>query len=162
MPDAKRTWTVFAVYDDNEQRYSTFIDAPTVAEAERLAKVGADGPIIIAGVVAGRVHSVDATPENVTPIRGAGHAIEVSSVIVSSQPVIIPGRCPHCKADTRRAHALTETNLQYQDWKAHLGRDGKKLSHERDHTMTVGAMVPTVALRCTVCQHAIWDGVYGP
>ncbi len=152
---------MFAVYDDNEQSFVHFVQAKDVENARSKALRAADGVILIAGIVPGKVQPVDEAPPNVIPIRGRGHAIEVSSVVVSKRTVVLPGRCPNCKADTRRANALVEINLQHRYWNAHLSHNGKDLAHERGGKSRDGDMIETCAIRCSQCSHMIWDGLYG-
>lgn len=48
-----KTYTVIALYEDNNQRFATSVEANTPEEAEEAAKGEADAPIIVAGVIEG-------------------------------------------------------------------------------------------------------------
>ena len=60
MSARKKTYTVFAVYADNHQRHSTTVEAfsPTGAQIN-YTKDMSDHEMLIAGVVEGKVMSVD-------------------------------------------------------------------------------------------------------
>ena len=155
-------WTVFAVYDDNDQAFVHFIQAKDCAGARSKALREADGVILIAGIVPGKVQPVDET-SGVIPIRGRGHAIDVTAVYVTTKQIVVPGRCPGCKTDTRRANALIETNFVSRRWNAHLSHNGKDISAERGGRSIDGSkMIETTHLQCSGCSYVIWDGVtYG-
>lgn len=162
MASTKPYWTVFGVYDDNEQPFTDHVQASTWQEARSKVLRASDAVILIAGIVPGKVTPVDIDGANeVIPIRGHGHAIEVTSVMITKRQFALPGRCPSCKANTRRAGALVEVNLQYRYWNAHLSHSGKELSHERGGKSHDGDMIETCALRCAQCSHMVWDGIYG-
>lgn len=155
---AKPWWTVVAVYDDSDESFVHYTQAKDIDDAWRKALHAADGPIRKGGIFQGQIHPADEPDPGIVPIRGKGHAIEVHAVIVQRRQIVLPGRCPGCKSDTRRAHALRETNLRFQYWAAHLAHNGKDLSHERDHKHSEGNMIEAVGLRCGRCEHVIWDG----
>jgi len=58
MPD----YTVFAIYEDNHQRFATTVTAASPDAAETAAKLKASGPLVVAGVVEGRIMAVDEDP----------------------------------------------------------------------------------------------------
>ena len=155
-------WTVFAVYDDNEQSFVHFVQAKDVESARSKALRAADGVILIAGIVPGKVQPADEPHENVVPIRGHAHTITVSAIYIVAKEVVLPGRCPTCKADTRRANALVETNYVPRTWHAHLSHNGKDISAERGGKSIDGdKMVETAIIQCAKCRHLIWNGVHG-
>lgn len=151
-------WTVFAVYDDNDEPYTEYIKAKTWQEARKKALQKADGVILIAGIVPGRVQPVDVI-DNVAPIRGIEHAIEVNMVTVQRRALTVPGRCQKCKADLRRAHAIAEDSLVVRQNTVHLSQNQKDLAPERDGLQSDKKIIETVGLTCTKCKHVIWGGV---
>jgi hypothetical protein len=160
---SKQWWTVFAVYDDNEQAYVDHFEAKTWQEARSKALRKAEAVILIAGIVPGKVDSVDVdSTDNVIPIRGKGHAIEVAHVRITTRKIVIPGRCPGCKKDLRRANALVETYLVAHQWKAHLSHNDKDLSGERDGTMNriPKQVIDATRLECGSCGVMVWDGYH--
>ena len=160
MP-AVQEWTVFAVYDDNDEPYTEYIKAKTWQDARKKALQKADGVILIAGIVPGRVQPVDVI-DNVMPIRGPEHAIEVNAVIVQRRSVTIPGRCQKCKSDLRRADALREESLIVRVCNAHLSHNGKNLAYERIGTSADVKTIDTIGLTCNKCRHVVWGGIaYG-
>lgn len=162
MAGTKQFWTVFGVYDDNEQPYTTTVEAKTWQDARSKVLRASDAVILIAGIVPGKVTPVDFEGDNdVIPIRGKTHAVEVTEIMVTKRQFALPARCPNCKASLRRAGALVEVNLQYRYWKAHLSHNGRELSHERGGKSHDGDMLETCAIRCAGCSHMIWDGIHG-
>jgi len=161
---AVRNWfTVFAVYDDNEQPYIEFVEAKDKQEARSKALRKADGVILIAGIAPGKVEDADVEGlDNVVPIRGKEHAIEVTHVRITKRKVVLPGHCPACRHDFRRARSIAESFLMPALWPAHLSHNGKDLTHERDaHQVRDGAVIPLVTLSCGNCGHKIWEGMHG-
>lgn len=160
----KQWFTVFAVYDDNEQPWTESFEAKDVAEARSKALRKADGVILIAGIVLGKVTPVDIDGlDNIVPIRGKGHAIEVTHVRISKRKFVIPGRCPGCKKDLRRANAMIESFLMGRTWPAHLSHNGKDLVPERDVITRHGHIGPSydiVKLTCSDCRHVVWEGLH--
>lgn len=162
MGSTKPYWTIVGVYDDNKQPFTDCIQASTWQEARQKVLRKAEAVIDIGGIFPGKLTPVDISEhENVIPIRGRGHAIEVTSIVVTKREFMLPARCPSCKADTKRANALVEVNLQHRYWKAHLSHTGKDLAHERGGKSHDGDMIETCAIRCAQCSHMIWDGIYG-
>lgn len=159
----KQWWTVFAVYDDNEQSYVDHFEAKTWQEARSKALRKADAVILIAGIVPGKVDAVDVdSAENVVPIRGKAHAIEVAHVRIATRKIVIPGRCAKCKKDLRRASAIVETYLVAHQWKAHLSHNDKDISGERDGAIgrDKEQVIDAVRLECGSCGAMIWDGFH--
>lgn len=160
MTVASQWWTVFAVYDDTQEAFVHFAHAKDPEAAWKKALAAAEGPIHKAGIVPGKVAPVEEEDKHIIPIRGKGHAIKVSSVYVTTKEIVIPGRCPGCKSDTRKTGALLESNLVPRKWHAHLSHNGKDLSSERDGRCVDGRkIIETTAIMCTACERAIWDGV---
>ena len=158
---AKTWWTVSATYDDTGEAYVEHIEAKTWEDAWSKALRKADAVIRKAGIFAGRITAVDvAETESVVPIRGKNHAIEVANVRITTHKFIIPGRCPGCRKDLRRANALTETYLAAYHWKAHLSHNHKDLSTERDGFAgrVPEQVIDTARLVCSDCGKLIWDG----
>jgi len=157
----KSWWTVFAVYDEDNEPYVHFVEAIDVERARTRALRDAEGVILISGIVHGRVYPADTPTNTVTPIRGKEHAITVSHVRVTQKKLVIPGRCSKCKGDFRRAGALIETWFGPREWHGHLSHNGKDLSAERDGMLIEGglAMIDTVRLRCSGCGNDAWNGV---
>ena len=115
---SKQIWTVFAVYDDNEQSYVDHFEAKTWQEARSKALRKADAVILIAGIVPGKVNAVDVdSAENVVPIRGKSHAVEVAHVRVSPRAIVGGAIRPPPKR-LRRCAGLRETHER-------CGRDGR-------------------------------------
>lgn len=54
------TYTVFALYADNLQRYATSTEAESPEEAERIVRNDAEGELLIAGVIEGQHTCLDA------------------------------------------------------------------------------------------------------
>lgn len=158
MANTKHWWTVAAVYDDTDEPYTDYIEAATWQEAKTKALREAEAPIRIAGIFAGKLTAADAEGEHIIPIRGRGHVVSVNQIVVAPMDVRIPLRCPECRADLKKAHALIEVGLRYQYWHGHITHDGKAWAHERDDRRTEGDLVPAVALRCKKCNHFLWNG----
>ncbi len=159
----KQWWTVIGIYDDNEQSYIEYVEAKDKLDAKSKALRKADGPLIIAAIAPGKITDADIDGlDNVVPIRGKKHEIEVTNVRISRRRFLIPGRCPKCKKDLRRAGAMVETFLSSHHWPGHLASDGKTFAHERDFSATPVAdgTFERVILACSDCKHLIWDGLH--
>lgn len=161
---SKRWWTVFAVYDDNQQPYITHVEARDKADARSKALRAVDAVILIAGIAPGRILGANVDDlDEVVPIRGKRHEIEVTHARISKRTLLLPGRCPGCKKDLRRAGAMRERFLTSRSWAGHLSHDGKHFAHERDLVITHGAqegVFNLVMITCTACHHVIWDGLH--
>lgn len=161
---SRQTWTVFAVYDDNEQPYIAYVEAKNKTEARSKALRKADGVILIAGIAPGKISGADVDDlDNVVPIRGKHHEIDVTHVRISQRKFRIPGRCPACKKDLRRAGAMVEKFLVSRSWMGHLSHDGKHYAPERDLAERPSGQegrFDLVMLVCTECKHIIWDGLH--
>jgi|HubBroStandDraft_6_1064221.scaffolds.fasta_scaffold430565_2 hypothetical protein len=158
----KQWWTVFAVYDENEEPYIKFVQADDKAEARSKALRQADGVILIAGIAPGRVQDADVEGlDNVVPIRGKEHAIEVTHVRVTKRKIVVPGHCPKCKTNLRRAGAIIETLLDKRTWLSHLSSNGKDIVGEKVGSKTSDALVAElVTLDCAQCHHVFWEGLH--
>lgn len=154
------SWTVFATYDDTQEPFVFHVETKDPDTAWKRALLAAEAPIHKAGIVPGKVIPVPERDEEIVPIRGRGHAIRVASIVVAAREVVIPGRCPKCRADTRRTAALVETSHVPRQSFGHLSQNGKDLSAERDARASDGDdVVATTRIACAKCAHAIWDGI---
>jgi hypothetical protein len=169
MERRREPYTVYAVFDsDNTQRYTAYVDATDPSHAERLAERSANADIIIAGVVEGYVAPVDAVcRKDVTPLRGRGHIVWVSRLVVTSERFQIPRYCPRCRSDLQKINTLKQTNFPARIWDARLpsglsdGKDwGALLNEDRGATIHGNPKyhVPAVRLMCANCDGMIWDG----
>jgi hypothetical protein len=161
---SKQWWTVSAVYEDNEQAYVDHFEGKTWQEARTKAFRAAESPIVIAGIFPGKLLAVDPDEGgNVVPIRGKGHAIEVSHVVTIKRQFILPARCPDCKKDLRRMDSMVETYLAPRQWRAHLSHNNADIARERDGEISSHgtAFINAVRLECSVCGALIWDGLHG-
>jgi hypothetical protein len=159
---AKTWWTVHATYDDNAESYLGHFEARTWEDAQSKALRSVESPICGIAVFPGKIQAVNIDDKNVVPIRGKGHAIEVTHVRISTRQLIIPARCPKCKKDLRRANAIVETYLTAHQWRAHLSHNEKDLSGERDGALArvPKQVIDTARLECGACGAMIWDGFH--
>ena len=161
---AKRPWTVVAAYDEDGEPFYAVVEASDKTEALARAKRQADTIIIGIQVFEGKHKPVSLDSlDDITPIRGKGHEVEVTIVRVAKRRVHIPSRCPKCKRDLSRARALVETFLTEGTWAVHLAHDGRTLEHDRagGRRGVVGdakAEYALVRLTCSGCSMAIWEG----
>jgi len=158
---SKPWWTVFAVYADTEEGYVEHVQADDVAGARVKAYREAESVILIAGVVAGKVFSEEEAAADVTPLRGRGHAIVVSHVHVTERRVMLPSKCPKCRSDLRKPHAVMQGDLMLRRWTGHLTKTGDSVSAERDQHETSArhAIVEAAKLRCALCSTDLWNGI---
>lgn len=157
----KQWWTVSAVRADTEEGYITHVEAPDVAGAKARAYREADGVILIANVFAGKLESVEEPDSDVTPLRGRGHAITVMNVHAMPRKIVVPSKCPNCRADLRKPRAVTQTDLVGRVWDGHLTKTGDSLSAERDHSprLRIETAIEAARVRCAACKHSLWDGL---
>ena len=157
----KPWWTVFAVYADTEEGYVEHVQADDVAGAKARAYREAESVILIAGVVAGKVFTVEEPASDVTPLRGRGHAVTVSHVLVTERKVMIPSKCPKCRVDLRKPHAVTQGDLVFRRWTGHLTKTGDSVSGERDQQENSGrgTIIEAAKIRCSMCGSDLWNGV---
>lgn len=159
---SKEWWTVFAVYDDSEEPYIAHVQAEDKADARSKALRKADGVILIAGIAPGRIRDAGVEGlDDVVPIRGRVHLIEVTHVRIARRKIPLPSRCPKCRHDFKRAGALAETMLDTRQWLAHLSPTGKEVigeklagKHHRETTFEYAE------LRCASCAHPVWEGLH--
>ena len=139
------------------------VQADDKKDARSKALRKADGVILIAGIAPGRIEDADVDGmDKVVPIRGKEHAIEVTHVRTTKRKIVVPGRCPKCKVDLRRAASLVETMLDTRQWLAHLSSNGKDVTGERAQGKHHRAeTIEFVALDCAACGHGIWEGLHG-
>lgn len=157
----KRPWTVVAAYDEDGEPFYTVVEANDETEALSRAKRQADSIIIGIQVFEGKHKPVNLDKmDNIAPIRGKGHEIEVTLVRVTRRKVHIPSRCPKCKRDLSRARSLIETFMTESSWAMHLSHDGRTLEHDRDGGArgTGGAVLDLIQLTCSGCNKPIWEG----
>jgi len=165
-------YTVFAVYEDyNSRRYTTYVEAEGPEEAERKVIGGSAEGLIIAGVVEGRVGSIDCTDATIVPIRGRGYETSVARLTVEYLRVRFPFRCPSCRADLRKADALYQWDYWDHVWHGRLprvecvaeeGHVGIAVNQDvgaRSPTDVSGAVVAAVIL-CARCKHELWNGYH--
>lgn len=57
-----QTYTIVAIYEEDNQRYCTSVQAESPEEAESIASQEVSSPIIIAGVFLGEHYPVDEDP----------------------------------------------------------------------------------------------------
>lgn len=162
MP-AKPWWTVFAVYEDTEEPYVAYVQADDKKEARSRALQNADGVVLVAGIALGKITdaSVDGM-DNIVPIRGKTHAIEVTHVHVTRRKIVVPARCPGCRADLRKTAMIVETLLDTRQRVAHLSPNGKDIVDERSQGSRASAATShgLVDLACASCGHEIWKGLH--
>lgn len=159
----KQAWTVVATYDEDGERFYAVVEAKDPADAITLAKRKADGIVLWSGasIFKGSLTPVDIDGmDDVVPIRGKGHEIEVTLVRIAKRKVHVPSRCPKCKRDLSRARSLIETFWTESTWAMHLSRDGRSLEHDRDGGArgTGGENLGLIALACSGCSKTIWEG----
>ena len=164
---ANKQWTVYAVYihDQNEiEPYSKVIEAKTPEEAEAKTKAQADYVTKVLWIMPGKEQKlIVAGHTNVVPIRGKKHEIEVTNVRIARRRFYIPGRCPGCKKDLRRPHAMFEKYVEVKTWAGHLAHNSKDFIHERDFVHLRernNHIFDMVMLICRDCDHVIWDGLH--
>lgn len=158
---AKPWWTVTALYADTDEGYVTHVQADDVANAKARAYREAESVITIAAVFPGKLIAAEEPTSDVTPLRGRGHAIVASHVLVTERRVMLPSKCPKCRSDLRKPHAVTQCDLVVRRWTGHLTKTGDSVSAERDHH-DVGArnsIVDAAKLRCTMCSSDLWNGI---
>lgn len=158
---SKQWWTVFAVYADTEEGYVEHVEAADVAGAKAKAYREAESVILIAGVVAGKVNSEEELSTGVTPLRGRGHAVTVVQVHVTERKVVLPSRCPKCKADFRKPHSVLQGDLSLHKWSGHLTKRGDELAAEKNQDVHVVGrpVIHAAKLRCVMCNHDLWNGI---
>lgn len=164
---ANKQWTVFAVYlhgHEEIEPYSLVVEAKDRADAKAKAQSKAEYSMRVLWIQAGKI--VDAGVEdldNVVPIRGKKHEIEVTHVRIAARKFFIPGRCPGCKKDLRRPRAMVEKYIEVKTWAGHLSHNNKDFIHERDFIQLRernNDIFNTVMLICSECKHIIWDGLH--
>lgn len=159
---SKQWWTVFAVYDEDQQPFITFVEARDKPEAWTAACGKADGIIRPVAIAPDKIRDAGIEGlDDVVPIRGKEHAISVSRVRITKHVLVVPGRCPRCKCELRRTGAIVETMLDTRQWLGHLSANGKDVCGERDQGKHArGTTFEFVNLDCAKCGHAIWEGLH--
>lgn len=164
---ANSQWTVFAVYLHGQEEiepYSLVVEARDRADAKAKAKGKAEYSMKVLWIQAGKIVDVGVEDlDNVVPIRGKKHEIEVTHVRIAKRKFFIPGRCPGCKKDLRRPKAMVEKYVEVKTWAGHLSHNNKDFIHERDYVHARGRdndVFSIVMLICGECKHVIWDGLH--
>lgn len=160
----KQIWTVFGVYDEDQSPLIEFIEAKDKKDARSKVLRKVEGVILIAGIAPGKITGAGIDDlDDIVPIRGKQHEIEVTRIRVSRMQCFIPARCSKCKSDMRRAGALHETLFLPRDWAGHLSHDSKHYVHERDYVTSVNTatVFDNVMLICGNCGYAVWNGLQG-
>jgi hypothetical protein len=164
---ANKQWTVLAVYLHGQEEiepYSLIVEAKDRAEARSKALSKAEYSTKVLFILPGKVSDAGIEDlDNVVPIRGKKHEIEVHNVRIAKRKFFIPGRCPHCKKDLRRPCAMIEKYVAVQTWAGHLSHNNKDFVHERDFVKgrdRTRDVFDMVMLICKDCGHIIWDGLH--
>ncbi len=165
---ANKQWTVFAVYLHGQEEiepYSLVVDAKDRADARVKALTKAEYSTKVLFILPGKVADAGVEDlDNVVPIRGKRHEIEVTHVRIAKRKFFIPGRCPGCKKDLRRRASMVEKFIEVRTWAGHLSQNNKDFIHERDMGVNRSQHHNTfdvVMLVCSDCAHVIWDGLHG-
>lgn len=164
---ATKQWTVLGVYLHGQEEiepYSLVVEAKDRADARTKVLNKAEYSTKVLFILAGKVADAGVEDlDNVVPIRGKKHEIEVTNVRVAKRKFFIPGRCPGCKKDLRRPGAMFEKFIEVRTWAGHLSHNNKDFIHERDfkaHTESDKHVFDVVMLICSDCGHVIWDGLH--
>lgn len=165
MSKVLKSYTVFGVYDDTDERYADFIKADSPEDAEK--KVNKAHPtVVIAGVVEGEVHPVDgASPLGVTPLKGRGYETKVMALHAVVHKIRLPFSCPNCDQNLRASNTV-----QQLDWieQASIGRIPRTaplhewgVDRNLDRKPIPGPDKPlrAVGLWCLSCGQALWNGL---
>lgn len=166
---ANKQWTCMGIYlygpsVEDTGPYSVVVEAKDRADARAKALDQAEYSAKIWFILQGKVKDITTDDlDNVVPIRGKKHEIEVTHVRIASRRFFIPGRCPGCKKDLRRPRAMIEKYIQVKTWAGHLAHNNKDFIHERDfirHRERDDDIFDKVMLICHDCRHVIWDGLH--
>lgn len=164
---ANKSWTVLAVYLHGQEEiepYSLVVEAKDRPDAKAKALAKAEYSTKVLFILPGKIADAGVEDlDNVVPIRGKKHEIEVTHVRVAKRKFFIPGRCPACKKDLRRPCAMTEKYMEIRTWAGHLSHNNKDFIHERDYRGSIHLdrdVFDTVMLICHDCKHVIWDGLH--
>jgi hypothetical protein len=161
-----KQWTVLAIYlhgHEEIEPYSLVIEAKDRTEARAKALAKAEYSTKVLFVVPGKISDAGVEDlDDVVPIRGKKHEIEVTHARITKRKFFIPGRCPGCKRDLRKPHSMREKFIEVRNWAGHLSNNNKDFVHERDFKERFGEaeVYGTVALTCSDCKHVIWEGLH--
>lgn len=160
----KQWWTVVSVYDDSDEEFLAHAEAKTAQAAVAIALQQAEGVLRGKPTVFEGRHSPVRLNDDVVPIRGKGHEIEVTHVRITHRKMVIPGRCAKCKHDFRKAEALREQFLVGRTQSGHLLHNNKDFVPDRYSGVGEGpARWTLAALWCGKCLHPVWEGIHdGP
>ena len=158
---------MFAVYlhgHEEIEPYSLVVEAKDRADAKAKAQSKAEYSMRVLWIQAGKIVNAGVEDlDNVVPIRGKKHEIEVTNVRIATRKFFIPGRCPGCKKDLRRPKAMVEKYIEVKTWAGHLSHNNKDFIHERDFVHSRerdNDVFNMVMLVCHDCKHVIWDGLH--
>ena len=158
---------MFAVYlhgHEEIEPYSLVVEAKDRADAKAKAQSKAEYSMRVLWIQAGKIVNAGVEDlDNVVPIRGKKHEIEVTNVRIATRKFFIPGRCPGCKKDLRRPKAMVEKYIEVKTWAGHLSHNNKDFIHERDFVHSRerdNDIFNMVMLVCHDCKHVIWDGLH--
>lgn len=164
---ANKQWTVLAVYlhgHEDIEPHSLVVEAKDRADARMKALDKAEYSMKVLFILPGKVTNASIEDlDNVVPIRGKKHEIEVTHVRIATRKFYIPGRCPGCKKDLRRPRAMIEKYIEVKTWAGHLSHNNKDFIHERDFIHLRerdNNIFNMVMLICGDCKHVIWDGLH--
>lgn len=157
---SKQWWTVSAIYADTQESYVEHVQAEDVAAAKTKAYREAESVITIAAVFAGRLMAEEEPSSDITPLHGRGHTLTVTQLSMVERKIVLPSRCPKCKADLRKPHSVLQGDLSLSKWGGHLTKSGDGLSAEKNQEMRVVGrpLYNAVKIRCVTCNHDLWNG----
>jgi hypothetical protein len=167
---SRESYTVYAVFeDDNDQRYTAFVDALSPEDAEKRAIEKANSPIIIASVVKGYVYPVDrAGQDNVVPLRGRSYVTWVSQIAIAKTLCNVPFHCAKCRADFRKIDSLRQADYVMRTWGGRIPRRNAPSVEDRwgvvvneDAGSLISVNKTAVRLVCACCGAVVWDGCSG-
>jgi hypothetical protein len=162
------TYTIFGVVEEsNDRRYSVHIDAESPEDAEKKAIQEAPVPIIVAGVVKGKVAALDQDSNaDLTPVRGKGYVTQVATVRVDYRDFNVPFACPKCKADLLKPESMKQWDYWDYYWEGRVprgvykGDHGIAINHDKGARTGSGfeTTIVAVVLQCNHCEYELWNG----
>ena len=161
-------YTVFGVVEENnDRRYSVHVDAESPEDAEKKAVLQAPVPIIVSGVVKGKVIALDQDSNaDLTPVRGKGYLTQVATVRVDYREFNVPFTCPKCKADLHKPESMKQWDYWDYYWEGRVprgvfkGDHGIAINHDKGARTGSGfeTTIVAVVLQCNHCEHELWNG----
>lgn len=161
------TYTIFGIVEEYKDRtYSVNVDAESPEDAKKKAILEAPFPIIVAGVVKGKVAALDNSNADLTPIRGKGYVTKVATVRVDYRDFNVPFACPKCKADLLKPESLLQWDYWDYYWEGRVprgvykGDHGIAINHDKGARTGKGfeTTIIAVVLQCNHCEHELWNG----